>query len=821
MTLEEAMIYAIEGDALLFLGAGFSSGAENLAKRSFPLGKQLCERLIDDGNIDITGDSEIDQCDLGYISERYLETNTRRDMLDFLRKEFSCFKYTDSHKTIAKVKWKRIYTTNYDNILEVISTDLRIMRSSIDPEKRSSDVLCIDNAIVHMNGYIGNVTEEKLDSTFKLLTRSYQKRTIPDSDWAISLYNDIQNVKCLIFIGYSMDYDLELQQIFAESKNIKEKCIFITWNPSRRESTNMSRFGSVEPIGVDDFASRLDAAMAAYAPTDRKYELRCLKQLDTDSIRPARVINDKDMTDLFFSGEICMDNIFSVQRAKYIVSRKCCDEIERDITGRYRAAIIHSDIGNGKSVIFRELESRLVNSGTVYYLENLNSFIQDDMEYICSQRGMKYIFIENYNRIIDSEYVKTFARFQRDDIRFLFTVRTYLNDNLFQRFLERFGINQDQIIMHDANTLTDSEQKQMCALLDRYSLWGNKSGSSRSEKMKYLSKSCKGEMKSIMLDLLRSDYMKKKVDRLLDTLFTDSDLKEITLLIFICQTIGIVLKLDDIVLLLNKQVKTPKVLKNREIHEFFDFDRNAVKLKSPLVAYFVLQNYDYNQDVEDILKRILPVLDRHSEVGEYRNMLRMLISYSNLRMIFNKKDHQCYQRFVRIFEQSKTLSYHIENPFFWLQYAIVQMEMKEYKIAGIYLDNAEAFSRKKFDSDSWQIDTNKARLLLEQTVVEENSTDAFDNFEKAYYLLHDNKTPDLHYPLRQVSLFERYYRTFYKGFSEEEKNLFLFYCIEMQKMISAYLSSSNKASKGRDRRNYDIRRINTMLENMRKEIIRE
>ena len=172
---------------------------------------------------------------------------------------------------------------------------------------------------------------------------------------------------------------------------------------------NMQRFGVTEDIGADGFQHDLEAAIMTYHPVSREYELRCLKKIDVDNIDPAISINDKSVTDLFFNGVIEMENIFSVNRPKYIVERAYCEEIENYITGEYRAIIIHSDIGNGKSVILRELESRLVTRGTVFYLEQLNSFILDDMEYICTLRGIKYIFIENYNRIIDSEYIKLFS----------------------------------------------------------------------------------------------------------------------------------------------------------------------------------------------------------------------------------------------------------------------------------------------------------------------------------------------------------------------------------------------------------------------------
>ena len=124
MTIENAIQYALEGKAILFLGSGFSKGAVNQVGLNFPLGSQVCERLIKDGNIDVSQDSLNDQQDLAYISERYLESNTREDLLRFLKKEFVCKSCSESHKIIAGIKWKRIYTTNYDNVMETATSFL-------------------------------------------------------------------------------------------------------------------------------------------------------------------------------------------------------------------------------------------------------------------------------------------------------------------------------------------------------------------------------------------------------------------------------------------------------------------------------------------------------------------------------------------------------------------------------------------------------------------------------------------------------------------------------------------------------------------------
>ena len=208
MRLEESIMHAIDGNAVLFLGAGFNSGAINFNDERFPLGNELCQRIIEDGNIDVSEDSEKDKEDLQYISERYLENNTKTDLINFLKKQFTCKKLSDAQKIISSINWKRIYTTNYDDTIEYASKIGEVQRDSIDPKKNYADVLRKKGAIIHINGYIGNVREDDLDDTFKLLDRSYQRRTIPDSDIALTLSNDIKNAQCFIFIGYSLDYEV-------------------------------------------------------------------------------------------------------------------------------------------------------------------------------------------------------------------------------------------------------------------------------------------------------------------------------------------------------------------------------------------------------------------------------------------------------------------------------------------------------------------------------------------------------------------------------------------------------------------------------------
>ena len=519
--------------------------------------------------------------------------------------------------------------------------------------------------------------------------------------------------------------------------------------------------------------------------------------------------------------EICSCN--SIPEGKYLVlgdnrpiskdSRMIGLIDEKDILGKRQAIIIHSMMGNGKTVLLKQLAVDLCSKGRVFFLDDINSYIQDDLDYLSEQKGLKFIFVDNYTRIIDSEYARVLSNCAQSGMKFIFSVRSYMYDNSYHRFTDVFNIEANKIDIYNINMMNSNEQNRMLELLDTYSLWGKKAALTRQEKKKYISRKCHGEIKNIMLDLLNSQKAQKDIKELLEVLFNSQDVKEIILLSFICEIIDCNVTLDEIVLLLGKQARTASILKNVQINEFLDFDNNRLKLKSS--AEYILHNMDYNDDVELIVSKIILVLNAHNHISRYEHMLRMIVSYSNLRMLFNRKEKSYSERITKIYEIAKSLEYFKENPFFWLQYAIAKMEVHDYQAAQIYLDNAESFRKKKHVTDSWQIDTIKGRFLLEKTMYDNNAKYAYENFDMAYHYLHDNNTTDIQYPLRQVSLFDKYYRQFYDGFSNSERNVFLMHCIDMQKLIKKNISSVGKMN------TRELIRIDKMLTKIQNEMAKK
>ena len=62
--IEKIVRNALDGNAILFIGAGFSVGAKNINNTAFPVAKGLCKILIEEGNIDIDEEDEKDLEDL-------------------------------------------------------------------------------------------------------------------------------------------------------------------------------------------------------------------------------------------------------------------------------------------------------------------------------------------------------------------------------------------------------------------------------------------------------------------------------------------------------------------------------------------------------------------------------------------------------------------------------------------------------------------------------------------------------------------------------------------------------------------------------------
>lgn len=111
----------LKGTPILFTGAGYSKFAHNSDNELIPDGCKLKERLVKE--LLLIDEKEADYAELynSSLSDLclYCELQVGKNRLrDFLNQIFSGCKPERFHKVIANFPWKKVYSTNIDDLFE-------------------------------------------------------------------------------------------------------------------------------------------------------------------------------------------------------------------------------------------------------------------------------------------------------------------------------------------------------------------------------------------------------------------------------------------------------------------------------------------------------------------------------------------------------------------------------------------------------------------------------------------------------------------------------------------------------------------------------
>ena len=154
MTTSEIISKIFDGTCMLFLGSGFSFGATNSNPKNsqFKGAGTLANMLLDDAGYPSRTN------DLRKASSAYLRRKTPEELIALLTQEFHATSISESHDYIGSHNWFRIYTTNYDNIMELSynKASKRLMPITLSsPHRKNEDYR---QYCVHLNGYIDSLT---------------------------------------------------------------------------------------------------------------------------------------------------------------------------------------------------------------------------------------------------------------------------------------------------------------------------------------------------------------------------------------------------------------------------------------------------------------------------------------------------------------------------------------------------------------------------------------------------------------------------------------------------------------------------------------
>src|SRR6266571_2164808 len=518
MHLAEAIDHLLAGDALLFLGAGFSQGGVNLTGEPIPGGAAFTERLVTLAKV------RAQNPDLHQAARAYVKVLGPDALVKLVKETFTVKAITATHRSIVSQKWRRLYTTNYDNVVEVSAAETKRAVTTVTAGAKAEDYGSKPNLCIHINGYAPSVTIDKLDTELKLTNTSYLTETFADSTWAHLFKSDVRAAKAVIFIGYSL-HDLDIQRLLHADLSSKSRCVFVV----RREADDLEKgtlsdFGEVFPIGVDAFVVQVNTRAAGFVPKPVAFSFVSIERLRAPSGTSAPA--DNDVIDLLLQGNAKDDFVWhsfvTRDSTSYYLSRTALTPIVESLTDAKRDVVLHSDFANGKTLLARGVALECLAKGyDSYFVTNPGRTLTRELQEVAGSATPAVVLFENYPRF-ESE-IRQFVLQANANVRILYTARSGEHD-LDVEWLQKLSAKRD-LLEFDINQLDDKEITLSVEFLERFGLWGRHARKSRGERFRLVKSGYDAEFQKLLLDVLHAPQVVSRLQQLLQGVVEDADLR--------------------------------------------------------------------------------------------------------------------------------------------------------------------------------------------------------------------------------------------------------------------------------------------------------
>ena len=624
MELSEAIRHILDGNAVLFAGSGFSVGAKKENGTSFSSAMPLAHQLLAECGYGNESD------DLGVASEIYKETKGEASLVDFVRKEFTAVDITHEQAIIGSLPWKRIYTTNYDNVIDIAYNYNKRKLDCAVLSNRPKDYRDKRNLCIFLNGKASSLTESKLNDELKLTNTSYLTQTFLKSPWINFFQTDLLTARAVFFVGYSMTYDLDIQRLVYANEELKEKTFFIIRDGESMISQQLiKRFGTPLAIGVKGLTDMIIEIKKTYKPQLISLApFLCFKKYDLGHTLPN--ILDKDVFNLYFRGDYGDEkNVFyslqSPDNYPFCVYRTRLCQTLNEIQQGVNNILVHSSLGNGKSIFLIELATMLTHRGIeVFFFRKYRTTLNEEIEKICAEKKPTAIFFDRYADC--HEYLKTLKNFRTDQI-LIVSERTSNNEIQYDWLQNEFG----DFYHVDLNRLENEEINQLVGIFNHFGFWADNASLRDDQKFNFIAVECHRSISKFILKQLHSEYILKSFKDTISEIQRKSKYYNAIIFILISQVAGFDVDMDDLVNALDAdQLNSPSFRKNPMVNEFVDFNGSKIRPMSSIVANLLLAEIFNTDVVIDVMISIFKQLNNIRTQKNVDRMLRKMMIFSNL-----------------------------------------------------------------------------------------------------------------------------------------------------------------------------------------------
>lgn len=711
MNIQEAMQYALDGNAILFTGGGFSYGALNINDKHFITGESLRDYLALECGIAKTKST------LSSVADYHIKYhNGCQPLIETLTSLFSLKEVTDAHRSIMSIKWKRVYTTNYDEVAEVAAAQNNIFLKSITLSsecfKPATQKVC-----VHINGHIKNLTENTLMKEFKLSDTSYDAEILRGKPWFDFMEKDFLSAKAIFVVGFSLAGDLDISRILAVPA-ISSKLVFINKpNMDPIDKNVLEKYAPVYEIGIDKFANCIVEEKKKYIPSpvistpfeSFVYEHMRAENPDTASLQ--------DLTHFYSLGKL-NDALFSRDtfgNYKYIAPRKALDIMIKNLYSK-KVFLAISTLGNGKTIfcnmVRHELNQFDVN---VYFFTKQLVDIEYEVSEICKNKKKSVVIMDDYYKHID--ILNYFYVYGCENVSFVLTSRQSKMTTNYRKLVNALHIQEDEIQPLYLYSLVDDEPYMFAKVLSDNKILPEKIGSTRIDIItEYFKVNCNSSIANIVLDFYNNHGIREELINLIQTAISEEneDIHDLCVLALCSSVMNLGLSFSDMLFLLNIDYIRLNYQASPLLVELFNINDDSIEITSSIIAKSLLYTIIPSQNLMKVLLKAVTESNKlYKHDSKYKEILKAILSHTNYEPLIRIStiNLSCI---VKFYNEIRNLEFCKENPFYWEQFASICIEAGDYVTANQCVQSAYVCAKSIIGFTPFQIATIHGELLLKE-----------------------------------------------------------------------------------------------------------
>jgi hypothetical protein len=757
LSLESGIQSILDGRAILFVGAGFSQDATNLLGKSIPGGPELCRDFAK--LVSFTGDLKLEEA-----ADLILEDLGPDALAAELRKRFTVRTTATWQQDLASLPWHRVYTTNYDNVIERAGAQVARSYTPVTLEDNIYEIPKGDTLCVHLNGYIERLSAANITTHIKLTDTSYVSSSIADTTWAALFRDDIRNAGAVFFVGYSLS-DLDLRRILLEDITTRDKSFFAVGSPvDALLSRKITRYGQ----NIDSTGEQLLSAVLnyreSYVPRSGDDPLLSLSERSAEAVQAP--LSDKDFRELLLMGSWTTGKIEeSIRSGSKLYLQRSRTKFGADLLDQSDTIAVTSNLGNGKSLFLEGMIYELRSRGyRIFSVNQLTEETYHECETIGQLHGPVALVIDNYERFF--KVAVHYRRTAKRGAKLILTARNAVHDLILDDLLNALAV--EEIPEVSVNILDHEELEWFVQAFDAYGLWGTHAAEHHSKKFGFLEKTCGSQIQTILLKLLASPDIRSRFEDLFSEASKDQYVLELLMTVMIFTMMGVPVTMSVLQDVSDVRSLNSRLIRGSHIvKEIINFDTNEVLLRSPATAEFILKRIASADAVVPVLVRLARrVHDLSLGVVSFQQLWINFMRFGQLALVL--PDDGLGESVVRYYESIKNLRGAQKNPLFWFQYAVAATETGDIQRAKKYYETAYSYADAT-GFDTFQIDNGFARFLLLEAQTLDSVSEAMQSFRAARQIINRQlQSEHRHYPYRVAAEYQSLLDRFGSRLSDQE-----------------------------------------------------